>query len=135
MWGLKFEGQGLRAGLCCRKITDFIFWLYYFTPRWLAGATPCPKKSQKELYKKKRQKQIRDENISFILSFICWVQQPFRGCGSFSLIHWNGWISQLRCQKYVHSFHVCRCPHLVFRASIRVSFFLEVCQSSVRVSL
>ena len=28
-----FEGQGLRARLCCRKISDSIFWLYYFTPR------------------------------------------------------------------------------------------------------
>ena len=25
--------QGLRARLCCRKISDSIFWLYYFTPR------------------------------------------------------------------------------------------------------
>ena len=28
----------------------------------------------------------------------------------------------LGVKKYVNSFHVCRCPHLVFRASIRVSF-------------
>ena len=42
---------------------------------------------------------------------------------------------QLRCQNYVNRFHVCMCPHLVFRASIRVSFLLEVCQSPVRVSL
>ena len=26
-------GQGLRARLCCRKISDSIFWLCYFTPR------------------------------------------------------------------------------------------------------
>ena len=63
-----------------------------FTPRWLASAMPCPKKVPKEIYKKKRQKQIRDENISSILSFIYWVQQQFRGWGSFSWIHWNGWI-------------------------------------------
>ena len=56
MWCLKgFLGsQWLRARLCCRKVSDFIFWLYYFTPRWLAGAMPCPKKVQKEIYKKKR---------------------------------------------------------------------------------
>ena len=41
----------------------------------------------------------------------------------------------LRCQKYVNCFHVCMCPHLVFWASIRVSFLLEVCQSPIRVSL
>ena len=54
-WNLKsFEGQGLRARLCCRKISDSIFWLHCFTPRWLAGAIPCPKKVPKEIYKKKR---------------------------------------------------------------------------------
>ena len=49
LWGLKgaFDGQGLRARVCCPKISDSIFWLYYFTPRWLAGAMPCPKKSSK----------------------------------------------------------------------------------------
>ena len=36
----------------------------------------------------------------------------------------------LRCQKYTNSFHVYKCPHLVFRASIRVSFFLKFCQKS-----
>ena len=34
MWNLKaFEGQGLRAKPCCRKISDSIFWLHSFTPR------------------------------------------------------------------------------------------------------
>ena len=94
-----------------------------------------PKKVPKRIIQKKRQQQIRDEDVSFILSFIYWVQQPFHGRGSFSWIYWNGWIPQLTCQKYVKSFHVCICPHLVFRASIRVSFLLKVCQSPVRVSL
>ena len=81
MWGLKvlssgftnvgfesfYEGQWLRVRLCCRKLSDSIFWLYYFTPRWLAGAMPCPKKVHKK-YAKKRWKQIKEENISFILS-------------------------------------------------------------------
>ena len=53
--------QWLRARLCCRKISDSIFWLYYSTPRWLAGAMPCPKKVQKKYTKRK------DRNI---LSFI-----------------------------------------------------------------
>ena len=76
MWDLKaFECQELRARLCCRKISDSIFWLHCFTPRWLAGAMPCPKKVPKEMYKKKKdRKQIRDENISSILSFIYWVK-------------------------------------------------------------
>ena len=33
MWNLKaFEGQRLRAWLCCRKISDSIFWLHCFPP-------------------------------------------------------------------------------------------------------
>ena len=48
-----YEGQALRARLCRRKISDSIFWLYYFTPRWLAGAMPCPKKVQKKYTKGK----------------------------------------------------------------------------------
>ena len=35
-----YEGQWLRARLCCRKISDSIFWLFCFTPRCLAGALP-----------------------------------------------------------------------------------------------
>ena len=46
-------GQGLRAILCCRKISDSIFWLYHFTPCWLAGAMPCPKKVRKKYAKRK----------------------------------------------------------------------------------
>ena len=48
-----YEGQWLRARLCCRKISDSIFWLYYFTPRWLAGAMPCPMKVHKKYAKRK----------------------------------------------------------------------------------
>ena len=65
-----YEGQWLRARLCCRKISDSIFWLHYFTPRWLAGGMPCPKKVHKKYTKGKDKKQIGDGNISFILSFI-----------------------------------------------------------------
>ena len=75
MWGLKvfsvevtnvgFEGflggQWLRARLCCRKISDSIFWLFYFTPRWLAGGMPCPKKVHKKYTKKKKKKKIETD--------------------------------------------------------------------------
>ena len=49
----RLEGQVLKARLSCRKIPDSIFWLYYFTPRWLTDAMPCPKKSQKNYTKRK----------------------------------------------------------------------------------
>ena len=99
--------QGLMARLCCRKISDSIFWLYYFTPSWLAGAMPCPKNVPKEIYKKKRLKQIRDKDVSFILSFIYWVQQAFHVWGSFFLNTLKWWILQLRCQNTLNRFHVC----------------------------
>ena len=102
--GFVAEGHGQRARLCCRLISDSIFWLYYFTPTLASRCDALPKKVPKELYKRKDMQQIRDEDVSFILSFIYWVQQPFYGWGSFSWIHWNGWILQLRCQKYVNRF-------------------------------
>ena len=135
MWGLWLKARGNGQGCVAVWISDSIFWFYYFTPTFASRCNALPKKVLKRIIEKKRQQQIRDEDISFILFFIYWVQQPFYGWGSFSWINLNGWIPQLRCQKYVKSFHVCICPHLVFRASIRVSFLLEVCQSPVRVSL
>ena len=33
----------LRARLCCRKISDSIFWLFSFTPRWLGQCNALPK--------------------------------------------------------------------------------------------
>ena len=93
MMGYSAEGLGQRARLCL--ISDSIFWLYYFIPTLVIRCNALPKKVPKELYKRKRQQQIRDEDVSFILSFIYWVQQPFHGWGSFSWIHWNGWIPQL----------------------------------------
>ena len=133
VWGLRSGANG--QGCVAVWISDSIFWLSYFTPTLVSRCNALPKKVPKRIIQKKRQPQIRDEDVSFILSFIYWVQQPFHGWGSFSWIHWNGWIPSKRCQKYLKSFHVCMCPYLVFRASIRVSFLLEVCQSPVRVSL
>ena len=65
-----YEGQWLRARLCCRKISDSIFWLFCFTPRWLAGAMPCPKKGPQEIHKGKDRNRQETKNFSFILSFI-----------------------------------------------------------------
>ena len=55
------------------------FWLYYFTPTLTGQCNALPNKVPKRIIQKKGQKQIRDEDVSFILSFIYWVQQPFRG--------------------------------------------------------
>ena len=100
--GLKVTGK--EQGCVAVWISDSIFCLFYFTPTLTGRCNALPKKAPKELYKIKDMQQIRDEDVSFILSFIYWVQQPFRGWGSFSWIHWNGWIPHLRCQKYVNRF-------------------------------
>ena len=102
VYGLKLTSK--RQDYFAVWISDSIFRLFYFTPTLDCRCYALPKKVPKELYKKKRQQQIRDEDVSFILSFIYWVQRPFHGWGSFSWIHWNGWIPQLRCQKYVNRF-------------------------------
>ena len=109
--------EAWRSGAKGKAVLPLDIWLHslvilYFTSHCLVGVMPCPKKVSKRIIQKEKTEQIRDEDVSFILSFIYWVQQPFRGWGSFSWIHWNDWIPQLRCQKYINSFHVCICPHL-----------------------
>ena len=94
-----------------------------------------PKKVPKRIIQKKRQQQIRDEHVSFIISFICWVQQQFHGWGSFSWIHWNGWIPQLRCQKYVNRFMHVFVLIWYFGLPKGLVFYWNVCQSPIRVSL
>ena len=100
--------RGWRSRAKGKAVLPFDIWLYilvfYFTPTLACRCKALPKKVPKRIIQKKRQQQIRDEDVSFILSFIYWVQQPFHGWGSFSWIHWNGWIPQLRCQKYVNRF-------------------------------
>ena len=94
--GLKVRGNG-QGCVAVRYLTPY-FWLFYFTPTLVSRCNALPKKVPKRIIQKKRQQQIRDEDVSFILSFIYWVQQPLYGWGSFSWIHWNGWIPQIRCQ-------------------------------------
>ena len=66
--------QWLRARLCCRKISDSIFWLFCFTPRWLAGAMPCPKKVHKKYTKGKiRTDRRRKTFLSDFPLFTWWM--------------------------------------------------------------
>ena len=67
MWDLKaFEGQGLRARLCCRKISDSIFWLHCFTPRCLAQ-----RKTQKKYTKRKdRNKDKRRKHFFYTFLYL-----------------------------------------------------------------
>ena len=74
-----FEVQGLRARLCCRKISDSIFWLYYFTPRWLAGAIPCPNKVQKKYTKEKIETNKRRKHFFHTFFYLLgeWTNQRY----------------------------------------------------------
>ena len=65
-----YGSQWLRARLCCRKISDSIFWLFCFTPRWLGRCNALPKEGPQEIYKGKYRNRQETKNFSFILSFI-----------------------------------------------------------------
>ena len=71
--------QWLRARLCCRKISDSIFWLYYFTPRCLAGAMPCPKKVQKKYTKRKIETDKRRKHFFHTFLYLLgeWTNQRY----------------------------------------------------------
>ena len=48
------QGQGQMAKLYSCLISYSIIRLFYFTPCWLVGVKPCPRKAQKELYKRRQ---------------------------------------------------------------------------------
>ena len=123
---LKVTGKG-ESCVAVRYLTPY-FGYFILPPRCQVGEMPCPRKSQKNYTKEKTATDKRRRR--FFYTFLYSL-----GSTTIPWIHWNGWIPQLKCQKYVNCFHVCMCPYLVFRASIRVSSFLGVCQSPVRVSL
>ena len=89
-----FGCVGITLVMLALDIWLHILVILYFTSTLVSRCNYLPKKVPKRIVQKKRQQQIRDEDVSFILSFIYWVQQPFRGWGSFSWRHWNGWIPQ-----------------------------------------
>ena len=128
---------GLRSGAMGKAVLDI--WLHIlvilFYPTLVSRCNALPKKVPKRIIRKKRQQQIRNEGVSLILSFIYWVQQPFRGWGSFSWIHWNGWMPQLRCQNTWIRFMYVGVRIWYFGLPYGLVFFWKFCQSPVRVSL
>ena len=107
LWGMWLKITGKGQGCVAIWISDSIFWLFYFTPMLTGRYNALPKKVPKRIIQKKSQQQIRDEDVSFILSFFYWVQQLFHGWGSFSWIHWNGWNLQLKCQNTLIVSYMC----------------------------
>ena len=116
--------------LCWRlNIWLHIFVILYFTPRCLVSVMPCPRKSQKEKTTTDKRRRRFFYTFLYLLgsTTIPWMREFF--------LNTLKWLNPpVKLSKNVNSLHVCMCPHLVFRASIRVSL-LEVCQSPVRVSL
>ena len=94
MWGLKvfsvevtnvglegfYEGQWLRARLCCRKISDSIFWLYYFTPHvvWLAQCL-AQRRSKRNIQKEKIRTDRRRKHFFHTFLYLLgeWTNQRY----------------------------------------------------------
>ena len=76
--GYIVEGHGQRARLCCCLISDSIFWLFYFTPRWLVGVTPCPRKPQRNYTKEKTATDKRQRHFFYtFLYLLCSTTIPW----------------------------------------------------------
>ena len=81
-WGLQqvvgfecFEGQGLRARLCChRYLTPYFGYIILPDIDWPAQCLAQRKSPKRNIQKEKIEKTIRGENISSILSFIYLVK-------------------------------------------------------------
>ena len=139
MWNAISLVQGLNSWIIIIVIIIIMaYWHWAFTngmgdrgypPRWLVVVTPCRRKSKKNDINRK-------ETKTFLLYF-----SLFTGSNNHSVDEgvFPENIGMVECpvkvSKIHSSFHICNCPHLVFRASIRVRFLLEVCQTPVRVSL
>ena len=81
MWVLKgiYEGQWLRARLCCRKISDSIFWLYYFTHvDWLAQCL-AQRKSKRNIHKEKIETDKRRKHFFHTFLYLLgeWTNQRY----------------------------------------------------------
>ena len=127
-WGIRGEGQ---ACVAIRYLTPYFGYIILPHVDWPAQCL-AQRKSQKKYTKRKDRN--RYETKTFLLYF-----PLFSGFNNHSVD--EGFFPKyiemvespsLRCQKYINSFHVCMCPHLVFRASIRVSFLLEVLSKSCK---
>ena len=79
VWVVRLKVTGKGQGCVAIWISDSIVWLFYFIPMLASQCNTLPKEIPKRIIQKKRQQQIRDKVISFIFSFIYWVQQPFHG--------------------------------------------------------
>ena len=129
VWGWRPRAKG-KAVLPLEYLTPY-FGYFILPPRWLVGVMPCPRKSQKNYTKEKTATDNRRRRFFYTFLYLLgsttipWMREFF--------LNTLKWLNlPVKVSKYVHA---CVCPHFVFRACIRVSFLLELCQSLVRVSL
>ena len=130
--GYKVTGKG-QGCVAVWYLTPY-FGYFILPPRWLVGVTSCPRKSQKNYTKEKKATDKRRRRFFYTFLYLLgsktipWMREFF-----LNTLKWLN--SPVKVSKTRWSFHACICPHLVFQASIRVSFLSEVCQSPVRFSL
>ena len=128
LWGLWLEGQGQWARLCCRLNIWLHILVILFYPHVVWSVKCLAHESPKKNYTKEKTETDK-RRIRFFYTFlylmtstiIPWMREFF--------LNTLKWLSS-GVKKYVNSFHVCSCRHLVFRASIRVIFLLEVLSKS-----
>ena len=70
-----YGSQWLRARLCCRKISDSIFWLFCFTPRWRGWrCNALPKEGPWEICKERIETDKRRKTfLSYFPLFTWWM--------------------------------------------------------------
>ena len=124
------EESGIRG----KPVLPLDIWLHIlvilFYPRLTGRRNAMPKESPKKNVQKEKM-EIDKRRRRFFYILFTWFKNHSVDEGFFLIIYIEMVESpSLRCQKYINSFHVCMCPHLVFRGSIRVSFLLEVLSKS-----
>ena len=124
VWGWRSRAKG-KAVLPLEYLTPY-FGYFILPPHWLVSVTPNPRKSLKNYTKEKTATDKGRRRFFYTFLYLLgsttipWMREFF--------LNTLKWLNPpVKVSKIRLSFHVCVCPHLVFRASIRVSFLWEVC--------
>ena len=92
LWGLRLKVTGKGQGCVAVWISDSIFWLFYFTPTLVSRCNALPKKVPKRIIQKEKTATDKRRRRCFYTFLYLLGSAPFHGWGSFSWIHWNGWV-------------------------------------------
>ena len=87
-----------------RYLTPYFAYIIFY-PHVVWSGECLAQESPKRIIQKKRQQQIRDEDVFFLyFPLFTAFNNHSMDEGVFSWIHWNGWIPQLRCQNTLNRF-------------------------------